>query len=88
MVPPTAAEEDEVEEIKRDEPQTQTIQILRQRGDEVVILEEEDTTMELRRLETALVGVMIQIKVSTAPGVLVFIDGDWSSLLVLCICRG
>ena len=88
MVPPTTAEEDEVEEIERDEPQTQTIWILRKHGDEVVILKEEDTTMKLRRLETALAGVMKQIKVSAAPGVLVFIDGDRSSLLLLCICRG
>ena len=58
MVPPTAAEEDEVEEVERDEPRTQTVRILRKHGDEVVILEEEDTTMELRRLETALAGVM------------------------------
>ena len=88
VVPPTTVEEDEVEEIKRDEPQTKTIQILQKRGDEVVILEEEDTTMELRRLETALAGVMKQIMVSAVPRVLVFVDGDRSSLLSLCICRG
>ena len=88
VVPPTTAKEDKVEEIEHDEPRTQTVRILRKRGDEVVILEEEDTTMELRRLETALAGVMKQIKVSTAPRVLVFINGDRSSLLLLCICRG
>ena len=88
MVPPTTTEEDEVEEIERDEPQTQTVWILRKREDEVVILEEEDTTMELRRLKTALAGVMKQIKVSTTSGVLVFDDGDRSSSQSLCICRG
>jgi len=44
MVSPTAAEEmDEVEEIVRAEPQTQSVRILRKRGDEVVVVEEEDT---------------------------------------------
>ena len=82
MVPPTAAEEDEVEEIECDEPRTQTVWILQKRSDEVVILEEEDTTMELRRLETALARVMKQIKVSAAHGVLAFVVGDQSSLLL------
>ena len=47
-----------------------------------MILEEEDTTMELRRLETALARVMKQIKVSAAHGVLAFVVGDQSSLLL------
>ena len=51
-------EEDEVEEIMRDEPQPQAVRILRKRGEEIVIVEEEDTTKEFRRLETALTGVM------------------------------
>ena len=41
-----------------------------------MILEEEDTTMELRRLETALAGVMKQIKVSTAYRMLLFDVGN------------
>ena len=67
MVPPAATEEDEVEEIERDEPRPQLVWILRKRGDDIVIVEEEDTTKEFRRLETSLTGVMRQIKVSTAP---------------------
>ncbi|XP_066341900.1 uncharacterized protein [Miscanthus floridulus] len=34
----------------------------RMRGDDIVIVEEEDTTREFRRLETSLTGVMKQIK--------------------------
>ena len=55
------------------------IQILHRRGDEVVVVEEEDTTRELRILESALAGVMKHIKVSTTSGMLVFDVGDWSS---------
>ena len=43
MTPTATEEEDEVEEIVRDEPRTQSIQILHKRGDEVVVVEEEDT---------------------------------------------
>ena len=88
MVPPAAAEEDEVEEIERAEPQPQSIRILHKRGDEVVVVEEEDTTREIRRLKSALAGVMKQIEVSTASGELVFDVGDRSLSLSLCICRG
>ena len=35
MVPRATAEEDEVEEIERAEPQLQSVQILRKHGDEV-----------------------------------------------------
>ena len=88
MVPPAAAEEDEVEEIVRAEPQTQSIRILPRHGDEVVVVEEEDTTREMRRLKSTLARVMKQIKVSTASGVLIFNVGDRSSSLSLCVCRG
>ena len=81
------AEEDEVEEIERDEPRPQSIRILHKRGDEVVVFEE-DTTREMRRLKSALAGVMKQIEFSTASGVLVFDVGDRSSSLSLCVCRG
>ena len=57
----------------------QAIRILHKRGDEVVVVEEEDTTRELRRLESTLFGVIKQIKVSTASAMLVFDVGDWSS---------
>ena len=72
MVPPAAAEEDEVEEIEREEPRPQAVRILQKHGDDIVIVEEEDTTREFRRLETALTGVMKQIKVSTASEMLLF----------------
>ena len=67
MVPPATTEEDEVEEIQRDEPRPQSIRILQKHDDDIVIVEEEDATKEFRRLETSLVGVMRQIKVSTIP---------------------
>ena len=81
MVPQATAEEDKVEEIERAEPRPQAVRILRKRGDEVVVIEEEDTTKEMRRLKTALVGVMKQIEVSTTSGVLIFDVGDRSSSL-------
>ena len=64
-VPPTAMEEEDmVEEIIRAEPQTQSVRIFRKRGDDVVVVEEEDTPKEMRWLKTALAGVVKQIKVS------------------------
>ena len=63
MVPP-ATEEDEVEEIEHEEAHPQTIRILRKRGDEVVVVEEEDTTREVKRLESTLSTVMKQMKLS------------------------
>jgi len=80
VVPPAAAEEDEVEEIERDEPRPQSIRILRKRDDEVVVVEEEDTTREFQRLESTLAGVMKQIKASTTSGMLILVDGEHSSL--------
>ena len=46
----------------------------------MVVVEEEDTTRELRRLEFTITGVMKQIKVSTALVMLIFDIGDCSSL--------
>ena len=66
VVPPTLAEDDEVEEIEREEPRAQSVRILRKHDDDIVIVEEEDTTKEFRRLETSLTGVMKQIKVSAS----------------------
>ena len=74
-----------MEEIEHEESQPQAVRILCKRGDEVVVVEEEDTTRELRRLESALSRVMKQIKVSTASRVLVFNVGDRSLSLSLCI---
>ena len=68
MVTPTAEEEeDEVEEIIRDEPRTQSVRILCKRGDEVVVVEEEDTPREMKRLKATLGGVVKQIEVNTEP---------------------
>ena len=72
-------EEDKVEEIEREESRPQAIRILRKQGDEVVVREEEDTTREVRRLESTLSTAMKQIKVSIASSIFVFDVGDWSS---------
>ena len=79
VVPLAAEEEDEVEEIEHEESLPQAIRILHKWGDEVVVIEEEDTTRELRRLESSLSTVMKQIKVSTVSAIFVFHVGDWSS---------
>ena len=65
MTPTAVEEEDEVEEIIHDEPRTQSIQILRKRGDEVVVVEEEDTPREMRWLKSTLGEVVKQIEVNT-----------------------
>ena len=88
MVPRAMAEEDEVEEIERAGPRLQSVKILRKCGDEVVVIKEEDTTREMKRLKSAVARVMKQIEVSTSSRGLVFDVGDWSSSLSLCICRG
>ena len=77
-------EEDEVEEIVRDEPRPQSVWILRKHGNEIVIVEEEDTTKEFRRLETALISVMKQIKVNTTSGkvLVVFLELDNDTVIV------
>ena len=79
MVPLAVVEEDEVEEIERDEPRPQAVRILRKRGDEVVVIEEEDTTRELKRLESTPSMVVKQIKVSTTSVMFIFDIGDCSS---------
>ena len=87
VVPPAAIEEDKVEKIVYDEPRPQSVRILRKRGDEIVIIEEEDTTKEFRRLETALTGVMKQIKVNVVSGKVLVDVWNWITILSLCICR-
>ena len=62
--PAAAEEEDVVEEIIRAEPHTQSIRIFRKRSDEVVVVEEEDTPKEMRRLKSTLARVVKQIEVS------------------------
>jgi len=71
MVPRATAKEDEVEEIERAKPRLQSVRILHKCGDEVVVIEEEDTTREMKRLKSTVAGVMKQIEVSTAFGMLV-----------------
>ena len=46
-------------------PQTQSVRIFHKRGDEVVVVEEEDTPKEMRWLKSTLTGVIKQIEVST-----------------------
>ena len=86
-MPLATAEDDEVEEIEHEEPRAQAVRILQKRGDDIVIIEEEDTTKEFRRLENALTGVMKQIKVSTASGKILVDVGNWVSTLSFSIYR-
>ena len=73
VVPPAAVEEEDVvEEIIRAEPQTQSVRIFRKRGDEVVVVEEEGTPKEMRRLKSTLAGVVKQIEVSVESLVFIF----------------
>ena len=81
MVPLAAMEEDEVEEIMRDKPRPQAVRILRKHGDEIVVVEEEDTTKEFRRLETSLSGVMKQIKVNTSSGKILVVYWNWLTIM-------
>ena len=76
VAPPAAEEEDEVEEIEREESRSQAIWILRKWGDEVVVVEEEDTTREVRRLESTLSTAMKHIKVSIASAMSIFGVGE------------
>ena len=55
-------EEDEVVEIEHAAPKPQSVRILRKRGEEVVVVEEENTTREIKRLKSAVAGVMTQIE--------------------------
>ena len=87
MEPLAAEEEDEVEEIEREEARPQAIWILHKRGNEVVVMAEEDTTREVRRLESTLSTAMKQIKVSIVSAMSVFDVGDWSSSKFWCFCR-
>ena len=73
-------EEDEVEEIEHEESQTQTVRIFRKRGEEIVVIEEEDTTREVKGLRSTLCIAMKQIEVSVASAVSVFGVGDYGLL--------
>ena len=73
-------EEDEVEEIEREGSQPQTIRIFHKRVEEVVVVEEEDTTLEVKRLRSTLCTAMKQIEVSVASAVSVFGARDYGLL--------
>ena len=66
-----------VEKIEHEGPQSQTVRIFRKRGDEVVVVEEEDTTRKVKRLRSTLSTAMKQIEVSIVPAVSVFGVGDY-----------
>ena len=51
----------------------------------MVIIEEEDTTKEFRRLETALTDVMKQIKVNTTSRKVLVVYWNWIMILSSCI---
>ena len=70
-------EEDEVEEIECEGSRSQTVRIFRKRGEEVVVIEEEDTTREVKRLQSTFCMAMKQIEVSVASAVSVFGVGDY-----------
>ena len=57
----------------------QAVRILRKQGDEVEVVEEEDATRELRRLESTLSTAMKQIKVGIVSLMFIFNVRDWSS---------
>ena len=65
-VPRVIEEEDEVEEIRHKEAQPHTIHIFRKWGEEVIVVEEEDTTRVVKRLRSTLNTAMKQIEVSMA----------------------
>ena len=75
-MPRATVEEDEVEEIERAEPQPQSVRIIQKRGEEVVVIKEENTTKEMKRLRSTVAGVMTQIEVSTATIILINGVGD------------
>jgi len=78
-VPPTVEEEDMVEEIEREGSRTQTVRIFYKRGEKVVVMEE-DTSREVKRLRSTLSTAMKQIEVSIASAVFVFGVGDYGPL--------
>ena len=77
---PTVEEEDGVEEIERGGSWPQTVYIFCKWGEEVVVVEEEDTTKEVKRLRSTLSIAMKQIEVSIALAMSVFGVGDYGPL--------
>ncbi|XP_066392657.1 uncharacterized protein [Miscanthus floridulus] len=62
VVSQSAVEEDEVVEIEHAAPKPQSVCILQKHREEVVVVEEEDTTREIKRLKSTVAGVMTQIE--------------------------
>ena len=77
---PTVEEEDGVEEIERGGSWPQTVCIFRKWGEEVVVVEEKDTTRVVKRLQSTLCTAMKKIEVSVASAVSVFGVGDYGLL--------
>ena len=57
-------------------------------GEEVVVVEEEDTTREIKRLKSTVARVMTQIEVSTTLETLIYVVGDHGLSLALFIRWG
>ena len=72
-------EDDKVEAIEREGSRSQTVHIFRKRWEEVVVVKEEDTTREVKRLRSAVSTVMKQIEVSVVSAMSIFGVGYWSS---------
>ena len=73
-------EEDKVKEIEHEGTRTQTVRIFHKQSEEIVVVEEEDTTREVKRLWSTLCIAMKQIEVSVASAVFVFGVGDYGLL--------
>lgn len=78
--PPPFEEEDVVEKIHHEEVRPQPIRMFHKRGEEVMVVEEEDTTKEVKRLWSTLSMDMKQIEVSVASVVNVFGAENYYSL--------
>ena len=78
--PPAVEEEDEVEKIEREGSRPKAVRILYKRGEKIVVVEEVDTTREVKRLRSTLCTAMMQIEVSVASAVSVFGVGDYGLL--------
>ena len=52
-----------------------------------MVIEEEDTTREVKRLRSTLCTAMKQIEVSVASAVSVFGVGDYDFFIILLLCR-
>lgn len=61
---PKPSVEEEIEVIEREKAQPQSVRIFHKRGKEVVVVEEENTTLEIKRLRSTLNTAMKKIEVS------------------------